>query len=198
MKYIFSTKQLAVMLALMILSASSQATSKSTSAPSASVSTQTVKKTSTSNTKSSVSRVDIKSKSLQIAAGEAASEQALSPAELELAQLVHVGRMPCELGAFVTVEADANFPGYFNVEGKGFRYRMMPVATTTGSVRLEDRAGHAVWLQIANKSMLMNKKLGQRLADACSSPEQLMVAESIKKSPPQNIFEMGDTEKKVK
>jgi hypothetical protein len=32
------------------------------------------------------------------------------------------------------------------------------VATSTGTVRLEDKQAGAVWLQIANKSMLMNQK----------------------------------------
>jgi hypothetical protein len=48
-------------------------------------------------------------------------------------------------------------------------------------VRLEDKAG-AVWLQIANKSMLMNQKAGQRLADECMSPEQQQVAEAIRRT----------------
>lgn len=66
---------------------------------------------------------------------------------------------------------------------------MIPVATTTGAVRLEDTKAGAVWLQIANKSMLMNQKLGQRMADECMSPEQYVVAEAIKKAPPQSVFD---------
>jgi hypothetical protein len=75
------------------------------------------------------------------------------------------------------------------VEGKGFKYRMTPVATSTGAVRLEDQKAGAVWLQIANKSMLMNQKLGQRMADECMSPEQVVVAEAIKKAPPPSVFD---------
>ena len=75
------------------------------------------------------------------------------------------------------------------MEGKGFKYYMTPVATTTGTVRLEDIKGGAVWLQIANKSMLMNQKLGQRLADECMSPEQTLVAEAIKKNPPPSVLD---------
>ena len=67
--------------------------------------------------------------------------------------------------------------------GKGFHYRMSPVATSTGAVRLEDQKEGAVWIQIANKSMLMNQKLGQRLADECMSPQQVAVTESIRKNP---------------
>ena len=124
-----------------------------------------------------------------MAAGIIAAEAALSPAELAIAERVHVGRMPCELGAFVTVTADPATPGHFHVEGKGFKYYMSPVATTTGTVRLEDAKGGAVWLQIANKSMLMNQRAGQRLADECMSPEQVAVADAIKKNPPVSVLD---------
>ena len=124
-----------------------------------------------------------------MAAGIIAAEAALSPAELAIAERVHTGRIPCELGASVTVSADTASPGRFHVEGKGFKYYMTPVATTTGTVRLEDIKGGAVWLQIANKSMLMNQKLGQRLADECMSPEQTLVAEAIKKNPPPSVLD---------
>ncbi|MFT4242001.1 MAG: hypothetical protein QM569_06940 [Acidovorax sp.] len=135
------------------------------------------------------SRTQTRSSTGQVAAGTAAADAALTPEELAIAERVHVGRMPCELGAFVTVTADAASPGRFHVEGKGFKYYMSPVATTTGTVRLEDAKGGAVWLQIANKSMLMNQKLGQRLADECMSPEQTLVAEAIKKNPPVSVLE---------
>lgn len=135
------------------------------------------------------SRAQLKSEANQVATGIMAAEAALSPEELAIAERVHVGRMPCELGAFVTVTAEPASPGHFRVEGKGFKYFMAPVATTTGTVRLEDAKGGAVWLQIANKSMLMNQRLGQRLADECMSPEQIVVAEAIKKNPPVSVLE---------
>lgn len=135
------------------------------------------------------SRAQLKSEANQVATGIIAAEAALSPQELAIADRVHVGRMPCELGAFVTVTPEPASPGHFRVEGKGFKYFMAPVATTTGTVRLEDAKGGAVWLQIANKSMLMNQRLGQRLADECMSPEQVVVAEAIKKNPPVSVLE---------
>lgn len=119
----------------------------------------------------------------------AAGQAGLSPAELAIAERVHVGRIACELGAHVTVAADTAVPGHFHVEGKGFKYYMAPVATSTGAVRLEDTKAGAVWLQIANKSMLMNQKLGQRLADECMSSEQVAVAESIKRNPPASVLD---------
>ena len=123
------------------------------------------------------------------AAGAVAAAAPLGPEELAMADRVFKGRMPCELGAFVNVAADEKNQGYFFIDGKGFRYHMMPVRTSTGAVRLEDKAAGAVWLQIANKSMLMNQKAGQRLADECMSPEQQQVAEAIKKNPPVSVLE---------
>lgn len=147
------------------------------------------KKSSVAKAEGTSSRTQLKSAANQAAAGIVAAEAALSPEELAIADRVHVGRIPCELGAFVTVTAEPASPGHFHVEGKGFKYFMAPVATTTGTVRLEDQKGGAVWLQIANKSMLMNQKLGQRLADECMSPQQVVVAEAIKKNPPVSVLE---------
>ena len=55
---------------------------------------------------------------------------------------------------------------------------MVPESTPTGAVRLEDKKAGVVWLQIANKSMLMNAKVGQRMVDACQHAEQRAFAES--------------------
>lgn len=132
--------------------------------------------------KPSGSRQELKSQANQMAAGVRAAETALSPAELDVAQRVQVGRLPCELGTFVTVVADPRAPGYFDVTVRNLKFRMFPVETTTGAIRLEDRKAGAVWLQLANKSMLMNQKLGQRLADACVSADQAIVAEALSRS----------------
>lgn len=150
---------------------------------------QAAKKTVVAKASPVSSRTQLHSAATQVAAGAVAVRNALSPDELAVAERVQVGRMPCELGAFVTVAADTVHPGGFQVSGKGFNYYMTPVVTTTGTVRLEDTKAGAVWLQIANKSMLMNQKLGQRLADECMSAEQIVVAEAIKKNPPVSVLE---------
>ena len=137
----------------------------------------------------SASRTEIKSTAKNMAAGIEAAEDALTPAELSIAERVYVGKLPCELGASVTLTADAKAPGYFDVQGKNFKYRMFPVSTTTGAIRLEDRKAGAVWLQLANKSMLMNQKTGTRLADECASPAQVAVAEAIKLNPPVSVLD---------
>ena len=139
------------------------------------------------------SRVEIKTTANQMAAGFIAAEAALSPAELLIAERVFQGRMPCELGAFVTLTADLKSPGYFDLLISQQKFRMFPVETSTGAIRLEDPKAGAVWLQLANKSMLMSQKLGRRLADACVNPEQAVVAEMMIKNPPPSLLDAPGT-----
>jgi hypothetical protein len=136
----------------------------------------------------SVSRTEIRSTATQMAAGIAAAEAALEPAELAIAERVHTGVMPCEAGTSVTLASDPAAPGYFDMQGKNFRFRMIPVSTVTGAIRLEDRQAGAVWLQLPNKSMLMNQKIGQRMADGCMSQSQLVVAQAMKDAPPPDLL----------
>ena len=136
----------------------------------------------------SVSRTEIRSTATQMAAGIAAAEAALEPAELAIAESVHTGVMPCEMGTSVTLASDPAAPGYFDMHGKNFRFRMVPVITVTGAIRLEDRQAGAVWLQLPNKSMLMNQKIGQRMADGCMSQSQLVVAQGMKDAPPPDLL----------
>jgi len=119
----------------------------------------------------------------------ASAAAALSAQQLHIASQVHIGRMPCELGAYVTVHPDQAQPGHFFVHGKGFRYHMVPVETRTGAVRLEDARAGAVWLQIADKSMLMNQKLGLRVADACTSVAQAQVREDLRRNPRAGVLD---------
>ena len=137
----------------------------------------------------SASRTNLKSTAKNVAAGIEAAEEAMTPAELAIAERVEVGTLPCELGASVSLTRDPKAAGYFDMQGKTFKYRMFPVATSTGAIRLEDRKAGAVWLQLANKSMLMSQKLGIRLADECMSPTQVAVAENLKINPPTSILE---------
>jgi hypothetical protein len=109
--------------------------------------------------------------------------------EMAIAERVHQGHLACELGASVRVEADASRPGYFNLHGKGFRYHMHPVSTSTGAIRLEDKKAGAVWLQLANKSMLMDQNKGRRIADECAHPEQMAFAQDMKNNPPPKLFD---------
>jgi hypothetical protein len=116
----------------------------------------------------------------------------LAPQELSIAERVHVGHLPCELGASIRMIADAHTPGYFDLQGKGYKYRMRPVATSTGAIRLEDEKAGAVWLQLANKSMLMDQKNGRRLADECAHPDQVAVANDMRINPPPALIDVNN------
>jgi hypothetical protein len=109
---------------------------------------------------------------------------------------VHTGRMVCELGNSVTVTPDPQQPSRFVVQMKKYTYLMTPVETTTGAVRLEDAQAGAMWLQLPNKSMLMNSKLGQRMADECQSDHQVAVAQRMKLDPPPSLLDQPTLAKK--
>jgi hypothetical protein len=113
----------------------------------------------------------------------------LSAEDLEVAKRVYVGVIPCELGAAVTITPNDKRPGFFLVQTKSARFRMHPVESRTGAIRLEDPRAGAMWLQLGNKSMLMSQKLGQRLADECMSPAQVTYADELKKNPLPSILD---------
>jgi hypothetical protein len=119
----------------------------------------------------------------------AVSEQPLDPDRTAVAAQVHTGHMVCELGNSVNVTPDPQHPGHFHVQMHKHSYHMSPVVSATGAVRLEDSQAGAMWLQLSNKSMLMNSKLGQRMADECQSPDQMAVAEAMKLAPPVSLLE---------
>jgi len=104
----------------------------------------------------------------------------LSEAELAIADRIQTGKIQCELGADVTVKADEQNRGFFYISTGKRRYYMYPVESRTGAIRLEDGRAGAMWLQLGNKSMLMDQKAGQRVADECATAEQRMVAEKMK------------------
>lgn len=119
------------------------------------------------------------------------------PAEqLALAELVQTGQMVCELGNSVTVTRDAESPTHFVVQMRQHTFYMSPVVSHTGAVRLEDAKAGAMWLQLASKSMLMNGKIGQRMADECQSPDQAAVAQTLKLSPQPSLLDDDQLAKK--
>ncbi|MBS7349571.1 MAG: hypothetical protein KIG95_05340 [Comamonas sp.] len=139
--------------------------------------------------------VDLNTNNAQPAAAVSSTATATATATAAAANMqalagqVHTGRMNCELGKHVNIVPSSQQPDLFEVSGSGFKFHMTPVLTSTGTVRLEDSKAGAIWLQIANKSMLMNQKTGQRLADECMSPQQMQVAEAIRLNPPKSLLE---------
>jgi Ni/Co efflux regulator RcnB len=112
----------------------------------------------------------------------------LNDEELATAKSVYVGDLPCELGAKVKI-TPMKRAGFFMISTAHYRFRMHPVESRTGAIRLEDPQRGAMWLQLGNKSMLMSQKLGQRLADECQSPEQITYAEKLKANPLPSILD---------
>ncbi|WP_293994637.1 hypothetical protein [Sphaerotilus sp.] len=96
----------------------------------------------------------------------------LSEEQLANAERVLTGAQACEFNQTIAVEGAPEKAGYFHIVFKGKKYLLAPEPTTTGAVRLEDKKAGVVWLQIANKSMLMNAKIGQRMVDECIHPSQ--------------------------
>lgn len=113
----------------------------------------------------------------------------LSAAQLAVANKVALGKIPCELAAHVSISPNPHSAGRFILELGREKHFMEPVLTSTGAVRLEDEQSGAVWLQLANKSMLMNQKLGRRLADECMTADQLRVAQAMERSPQPGLLD---------
>jgi len=113
----------------------------------------------------------------------------LSANEMAVAANVHVGLLPCELGKAVRMERDESAPGYFHLQLDQQRFRLRPVESRTGAVRLEDPYQGAVWIQLANKSMLMSQKLGRRLVDECAGQAQQQVAAALKLNPAPSLLD---------
>jgi Flp pilus assembly protein TadG len=109
------------------------------------------------------------------AAKVAAAEPVLARAEgeqLAAAALIHYGDYTCEFDQTVNVGVTPKHDGYVDVRHKAQTWTMKPVLSSTGALRLEDVKGRMLALQIANKSMLMDAQLGQRVLDGCVHEKQ--------------------------
>jgi len=95
-----------------------------------------------------------------------------TPEQLDAAKMVYIGQYACEFKETLDVEADPKHNGYVDVHWRKNVYTMKPVLSSTRAIRLEDVTGKTLVVQIANKSMLLDVKLGQRLVDDCESSEQ--------------------------
>ncbi len=104
--------------------------------------------------------------------------------QIATAELAHYGDYECEFGEVITVEKTPRHEGYIDVRHKKTAATMKPVLSSTGAVRLEDVTGRLLMLQIANKSMLMDTKIGQRLVDGCVHEKQ---REAASRPPAQSL-----------
>ncbi len=92
--------------------------------------------------------------------------------QLEAANAAHLGDYDCEFDQKVMLQPYAKAPGYIEVKQKAQAWVMKPVMSSTGALRLEDVKGRMLMIQIANKSMVMDTQLGQRLVDGCVHEKQ--------------------------
>jgi hypothetical protein len=106
------------------------------------------------------------------AAAPAKTLPAANADQLAAAAIAHLGDYPCELGENVHIGHTPKHEGYVDVRHKKATYTMKPVLSSTGALRLEDVHGRMLMLQIANKSMLMDVKAGQRVVDGCVHEKQ--------------------------
>ncbi len=93
-------------------------------------------------------------------------------AQLAAAQRTYLGSYDCEFKQTITISPNLKNAGYIDVALLKQVFIMKPVLSSTGALRLEDVTGRTLMIQIANKSMLLDVKLGQRMVDDCISPEQ--------------------------
>jgi hypothetical protein len=102
-------------------------------------------------------------------------ELVLPPApgeQIAAASMTHFGDYECEFDQKINVDLNKKFDGYVEVHHLKSTWIMKPVLSQTGALRLEDVRGRMLMLQIANKSMLMDTQVGQRVVDNCVHEKQ--------------------------
>ena len=121
--------------------------------------------------------------SAPLAAQEASKEV------LSIAAKVHTGALVCKDRKMIMLWPDTALPGRFILKMNKRVYRLTPVPTVSGAVRLEDDETGAVWIQTSEKSMLMDSVGSQRLADECQSPAQKTAVTHIPASARPDLLE---------
>jgi hypothetical protein len=102
-----------------------------------------------------------------------------SEEQLVAIERAYLGTYDCEFKQSISITRHIK-QGYLDVLWQKSVFTMKPVLSSTGALRLEDVTGRTLMIQIANKSMLMDTKLGQRLVDECLHPEQRAAIEAAK------------------
>ena len=102
-----------------------------------------------------------------------------SEEQLAAAERAYLGPYDCEFKQSIVIAPHPK-PGYINVTWAKEVFTMKPVLSSTGALRLEDVTGRTLMIQIANKSMLLDTKIGRRLVDECIHPEQRAAIEALR------------------
>ena len=80
----------------------------------------------------------------------------------------------CELGNSLTMYTNAEDHEHIAMRWKKRLYRMHRVDTTTGAYRYENKKAGFIWIGIPAKSLLLDSRKGQQLANECVSNEAMM------------------------
>jgi hypothetical protein len=117
--------------------------------------------------------------------------QTTAPTAATYAYPAYTGRIVCENKAFVVVAEDKKRLHHYDLTFGKLHYKTVRVPTDSGAIRLEDKAHGIVWLQMANKSMLLDEKHGKRLATNCQNDAQLAVDKALATSTAPSL--LGET-----
>lgn len=79
----------------------------------------------------------------------------------------------CELGNKLTVYHNAGDDKHIALLWKKRTHRLRRIETTTGANRFENRKYGLLWIGIPAKSILLDTKKGQQLANECRSAAQM-------------------------
>jgi hypothetical protein len=104
------------------------------------------------------------------------------------AGLAHLGEYACEFDQTVVVDRSVKYDGYLDMKHKAQTWVMKPVLSSTGALRLEDVKGRMLMIQIANKSMVMDTQIGQRLVDGCMHEKQREFARTMESQPKEGVL----------
>lgn len=98
--------------------------------------------------------------------------------------LAHLGEYQCEFKRMIRVLAHPKHEGYVDLYFDKQVVTARPVLSSTGAVRLEDVKGRYLMVQIAFKSMLMDTKISQRVADECQHDAHHEARRAAAEAPP--------------
>ena len=98
------------------------------------------------------------------------------------------GTYQCEHAEKVLLRPDV-VADQVNLQWKGQHWKMRRIDSRSGAMRLEDASARMVWIQLANKSMLLDQRQGRRLLDECQHDVQVQTAAQMKTNPPPALFD---------
>ena len=113
---------------------------------------------------------------------------ASAPATAPAAGEVWAGAYQCEHAEKVSMRPGQG-PDMVELQWKAQRWQMRRVDSRSGAMRLEDASARMVWIQLPNKSMLLDQRQGRRLLDECQHDVQVQTAAQMKNNPPPALFD---------